>query len=189
MTPEWYSNWCAEAFEQLTAKNARLEKDFHLGHWPRYDYDLTAGKLLFSQEGKVAVVAEIQIAGSTSTMAGNWLWGLGELQPARRTPCGRKAGPILRGTERHRRAGAGLRGRYRRRPRSTRMGTQRGYGTDLRRCWSVPLSPRQRWRSLPGYQEPELGQLTNATTANHVRIDATRPASSTRGPLLTITSY
>ncbi|MBZ9724673.1 hypothetical protein FJW04_22940 [Mesorhizobium sp. B2-7-3] len=74
MTPEWYSNWCAEAFEQLTAKNARLEKDFHLGHWPRYDYDLTAGKLLFSQEGKVAVVAEIQIAGSTSTMAGNWLW-------------------------------------------------------------------------------------------------------------------
>ncbi|MBZ9926971.1 hypothetical protein LB571_21000 [Mesorhizobium sp. BR1-1-4] len=74
MTPGWYSNWCAEAFEQLTAKNARLEKDFHLGHWPRYDYDLTTGKLLFSQEGKVAVVAEIQIAGSTSTMAGNWLW-------------------------------------------------------------------------------------------------------------------
>jgi hypothetical protein len=46
---------------------------FPLGHWARYDYDLTAGKLLFSQEGKVAVVAEIQIAGSTSAMAGNWL--------------------------------------------------------------------------------------------------------------------
>ena len=74
MKPDWYPDWLDEAVEQLTTKNARLEKDFRLGSWPRYDYDLTAGKLLFSEEGVVKVVAEIQIAGSTSAKASNWLW-------------------------------------------------------------------------------------------------------------------
>lgn len=74
MQPDWYPAWRDEAFEQLTAKNARLEKEFRLGHWPRYDYDLTTGRLLFSDQGAVKVVAEIQVAGSTSAKAGNWLW-------------------------------------------------------------------------------------------------------------------
>ncbi|QND60726.1 DUF6882 domain-containing protein [Mesorhizobium huakuii] len=74
MQPDWYPAWRDEAFEQLTAKNAILEKEFRLGHWPRYDYDLTTGRLLFSDNGTVKVVAEIQIAGSTSAKAGNWLW-------------------------------------------------------------------------------------------------------------------
>ncbi|PBB65722.1 hypothetical protein CK228_26555 [Mesorhizobium sp. WSM4312] len=74
MQPDWYPAWRDEAFEQLTAKNAILEKEFRLGRWPRYDYDLTTGRLLFSDNGAVKVVAEIQIAGSTSAKAGNWLW-------------------------------------------------------------------------------------------------------------------
>ncbi|MGX7872956.1 DUF6882 domain-containing protein [Mesorhizobium sp. ORM6] len=74
MQPNRYPAWRDEAFEQLTAKDARLEKEFRLGHWPRYDYDLTAGRLLFSDNGAVKVITEIQIAGSTSAKAGNWLW-------------------------------------------------------------------------------------------------------------------
>ncbi|BCG80369.1 DUF6882 domain-containing protein [Mesorhizobium sp. 113-3-3] len=74
MQPDWYPVWRDEAFEQLIAKNAGLENEFRLGHWPRYDYDLTTGRLLFSDNGTVKVVAEIQIAGSTSAKAGNWLW-------------------------------------------------------------------------------------------------------------------
>ena len=74
MDPDWYSAWCEEAFEQLNAKNDRLTKEFRLGTWPRYDYDLKAGKLLFSEEGVVKVVSEIQIAGTTSVKAHNWLW-------------------------------------------------------------------------------------------------------------------
>ncbi|SFO75847.1 hypothetical protein SAMN03159463_02835 [Mesorhizobium sp. NFR06] len=74
MDPDWYAAWCEEAFEQLRTKNKRLQDDFRLGSWSRYDYDLKAGKLLFSEEGVVKVVSEIQIAGSTSTKAGNWLW-------------------------------------------------------------------------------------------------------------------
>jgi len=74
MNPDWYSDWRDEAFDQLKAKNDRLQNDFRLGTWPRYDYDLKTGKLLFSEKGAVKVVAEIQIAGSTSVKAGNWLW-------------------------------------------------------------------------------------------------------------------
>lgn len=74
MQPDWYPAWRGQAFEQLTAKNAGLEKEFRLGHWPRYDYDLTTGRLLFSDQGAVKVITEIQIAGSTSAKAGNWLW-------------------------------------------------------------------------------------------------------------------
>jgi len=43
MQPDWYPAWRDQAFEQLTAKNAGLEKEFRLGHWPRYDYDLHMG--------------------------------------------------------------------------------------------------------------------------------------------------
>ena len=39
MQPDWYPTWRDVAFEQLTAKNARLAKDFRLGSWSRYDYD------------------------------------------------------------------------------------------------------------------------------------------------------
>ncbi|MBZ9847650.1 hypothetical protein LB565_06565 [Mesorhizobium sp. CA14] len=74
MQPDWYPAWRDEAFQQLTAKNARLAKDFRLGSWSRYNYDLTAGKLVFSDQSGVKVVSEIQIAGSTSAKAGNWLW-------------------------------------------------------------------------------------------------------------------
>ncbi|ESY16296.1 MULTISPECIES: DUF6882 domain-containing protein [unclassified Mesorhizobium] len=74
MNPHWYQAWRDEAVEQLDAKNARLQQAFRLGSWPRYDYDLTEGKLLFSDNGITKVVAEIQIAGSTSAKASNWLW-------------------------------------------------------------------------------------------------------------------
>jgi hypothetical protein len=74
MNPDWYAAWREEALDQLNAKNTRLQNDFRLGRWARYDYDLTTGKLLFSEDGVVKVVAEIQIAGSTSAKASNWLW-------------------------------------------------------------------------------------------------------------------
>jgi len=72
--PAWYAGWRHEAVHQLQTKNARLDADFRLGEWPRWDYDLDAGTLVFSERGITRVVAEIQIAGSTSKNAGNWLW-------------------------------------------------------------------------------------------------------------------
>ncbi len=55
----------------------RLKAEFELKRWPRYDYDLQAGTLIFSEEGVPKVIAEIQVAGSTSHNANNWLWAWG----------------------------------------------------------------------------------------------------------------
>ena len=72
--PDWFPEWRHDAVHQLQDKNARLASEFQLGGWPRYDYDFDAGTLIFSQHGVPKVIAEIQIAGTTSTEAGNWLW-------------------------------------------------------------------------------------------------------------------
>lgn len=63
MKPDWYPAWRDEAIEQLNAKNDRLERDFQLGHWSRYDYDIETRRLLFSKGGEIKVTAEVQIAG------------------------------------------------------------------------------------------------------------------------------
>ena len=72
--PDWYPGWRHDAVHQLQEKNARLSAEFRLGDWPRYDYDLDAGTLIFSDKGVPKVIAEIQIAGSTSLRSSNWLW-------------------------------------------------------------------------------------------------------------------
>lgn len=75
--PDWYAGWRHEAVHQLQSKIAQLKAEFRLGDWPRYDYDLEAGTLTFSEAGVPKVVAEIQIAGTTSFKAGDWLWAWG----------------------------------------------------------------------------------------------------------------
>ena len=61
----------------MQAKNAALSEEFRLGHWPRYDYDLDTGSLIFSDQDGPKVIAEIQVVGTTSVEAGNWLWAWG----------------------------------------------------------------------------------------------------------------
>lgn len=51
MKPDWYPAWRDEAIKQLKVKNDRLEKDFRIGHWSRYDYDIATRRLLFSKDG------------------------------------------------------------------------------------------------------------------------------------------
>lgn len=75
--PDWYDPWRHEAIHQLQAKNQQLTDRYRLGSWSRYDYDLDTGTLTFSDGGAVKVVAEIQIAGTASAAAGNWLWAWG----------------------------------------------------------------------------------------------------------------
>ena len=62
------------AVEYLARQQDRLKSEFQLGTWQRYDYDQDAGTLVFSSNGRVGVVADIHIVGSTSTTSGTWLW-------------------------------------------------------------------------------------------------------------------
>jgi hypothetical protein len=72
--PDWYPDWRHDAVHQLEEKNARLKSEFRLGEWQRYDYDIDKGEIVFSDQGAPRVIAQIQIAGTTSSKAGNWLW-------------------------------------------------------------------------------------------------------------------
>lgn len=72
--PDWYPSWRQGAFQLLQEKNARLKAEFRLGKWSRFDYDVDAGVLVFSDDRKPRVIAEIQIVGTTSFETGNWLW-------------------------------------------------------------------------------------------------------------------
>jgi len=78
--PEWYPDWRHEAVRQLNEKNDRLSAEFRIGGWPRFDYDIQAGTLTFSERGRAKVIAEIQVAGSTSFKAGNWFWAWANAQ-------------------------------------------------------------------------------------------------------------
>lgn len=75
--PDWYPEWRHDAVHQLQEKTERLKAEFRLGDWPRFDYDIDAGTLVFSDQGIPKVIAEIQIVGTTSFKAGNWLWSWG----------------------------------------------------------------------------------------------------------------
>jgi hypothetical protein len=72
--PDDYADQRQAAWRELEGKNARIYGDFRLSHWPRYDYDLEAGTLTFSDATGPKVVATIQVAGSVSVQAGDWMW-------------------------------------------------------------------------------------------------------------------
>jgi hypothetical protein len=73
-SPEWYPDWRHAAVHELQAKNKALHAKFSIDEWPRFDYDVDAGTLIFSDTSGPKVRAVIQIAGSTSERAGDWLW-------------------------------------------------------------------------------------------------------------------
>lgn len=72
--PDWYPDWRRDSLNELKEKAARLQGEFELGRWPRFDYDIEAGTLIFSDDGVAKVIAEIQVVGTTSIVAGDWLW-------------------------------------------------------------------------------------------------------------------
>lgn len=74
MTAEEFSRFRHESVHALQRLNESNEKEFRIGSWPRYDYDLDHGTLTFSQEGVAKVVASILVVGTTSQSAGTWLW-------------------------------------------------------------------------------------------------------------------
>jgi len=53
---------------------AELEREFLLGHWPRFDWYQETQQLVFSENGIAKVGAAIQFVGSISTQSNTWLW-------------------------------------------------------------------------------------------------------------------
>ena len=71
-TPDWYADWRHDAVHELMAKQAEMGERYQTNAWPRYDYDVDAGTLIFSDPSGPKVVADIQIVGTTAKK--DWLW-------------------------------------------------------------------------------------------------------------------
>jgi hypothetical protein len=71
------TNWSellleAKAYAQQCAE--RLESEFSLLEYERYDYDQKAATLVFSGADRPSLTMNIQVVGSWATESGTWLW-------------------------------------------------------------------------------------------------------------------
>ena len=64
----------ADAMTYLQEQQNALYTDFSLGRWQRYHWDQETGQLVFSADGHIRVIADIQFVGSVSTASNTWLW-------------------------------------------------------------------------------------------------------------------
>jgi hypothetical protein len=71
--PDWYDDWCDEAFAAFQAKQQKITDAYRLEDWVRYDYDAHACTLTFSDANGPRVVADIQVVGSIGD--DDWMWG------------------------------------------------------------------------------------------------------------------
>jgi len=72
-SPEWFA-FLEQAEQYLQNQQDKLQSEFRLGEWERYDYDQDTGLLTFSSDGIPRLIADIDVVGSTSTTSGTWLW-------------------------------------------------------------------------------------------------------------------
>jgi hypothetical protein len=75
MNSEQFKDYCDVAFHDLERLNEGLELKFGIGKWERWDCDLQPATLTFSNDGMPKVIANVQVAGSTSNKSGTWMWG------------------------------------------------------------------------------------------------------------------
>ncbi len=75
MNSREYKTYCHQAYDSLVQLNELLKQNFRLGTWQRWDYDLEAATLTFSNDEVPRVIATIQAAGTTSNKSGTWMWG------------------------------------------------------------------------------------------------------------------
>jgi hypothetical protein len=64
----------SEAVSDLRAKQDNLDERFDLYKHERYDLDLENGEIVFSNAGRPALTARVQLVGSVSTVSDTWLW-------------------------------------------------------------------------------------------------------------------
>ena len=75
MTDEEIDDYMHESVHLQMETNEQYLRQFGIGSFERWDYDMDKGTLTFSHKGVPHVVATIQVAGSTSDKSNTWLWG------------------------------------------------------------------------------------------------------------------
>jgi hypothetical protein len=60
--------------ESMTKNELWLEK-YKIKDWPRWDYSMDEATLTFSEDGKIKVICDMQVVGSTQDDSWEWSWG------------------------------------------------------------------------------------------------------------------
>jgi hypothetical protein len=71
---EPYDEFRHRIVHELMDKNARVESEFRIGSWPRYDFDLENHELVFSENGVPQVIADIRVVGTVQGDEWEWSW-------------------------------------------------------------------------------------------------------------------
>lgn len=66
-----YAEACDSHLQHL---QANLEHVYHLSHYEHFHWSQSDGQLIFSDHGKIKVVADVQFVGDISTISSTWLW-------------------------------------------------------------------------------------------------------------------
>jgi hypothetical protein len=74
MTSDEFDQFRHDAVHALMDLCEVCRRRYRMGTWPRFDYDLDAGTLTFSEAGVPSVIANIQVVGTTSDKTHTWLW-------------------------------------------------------------------------------------------------------------------
>ena len=69
-----FEEFVEDAQQYLRSRQAELDTEYRLWHWPRFDWDQETQLLVFSENGVARVVADILFVGSISTESDTWLW-------------------------------------------------------------------------------------------------------------------
>lgn len=65
----------ASSHEYLQVQQQKLEDEYSLSTYERWNVDQETGELVFSNKGATGVIAKIQFVGSVSKTSQTWLWG------------------------------------------------------------------------------------------------------------------
>lgn len=74
MTDQEYKLFADDAVEVLNTLNQKLNEEFGIGGYERWDYQQESGEFVFSHQGVPKVAAQVQIVGSYSSAGRSWLW-------------------------------------------------------------------------------------------------------------------
>jgi hypothetical protein len=69
-----YVDLLTRADSALRARQDRVAAQFHIGDWPRFDYDEGTGVLVLSSHDSARVLADVQFVGDVDRRDSLWTW-------------------------------------------------------------------------------------------------------------------
>lgn len=69
-----YEKFRDKACETFLETSKKVNEEYRLGDYSRWDFSQDTGKLIFSDDGVQKVIATVQVAGSWSNISSTWMW-------------------------------------------------------------------------------------------------------------------